>query len=178
MKLRPALGGRRLKPLQGEKWLITQFLKVNSILENQIKEVETEIYNYNDPAKLHNLSVMKGKYYKLSSDRVARSIMLTKQTYYDQGKKSGKLLAWRIKKMQAERTINSIKSIAGKLTTDPLEINNNFRDFNEMLYKSEYRQAGKEQNAFLDQSEFWLISDDEKTALDSPLTTEELYVKL
>lgn len=100
--------------------------------------------------------------------------MWTKQTYYNQGEKAGQLLAWRIKKMQAERIINSIKSIAGNLTTDPLEIDNNLQDFYEMLYESEYTQNGKEQNACLYQLKFLTISDDEKTILDSPLTTEEL----
>lgn len=76
----------------------------------------------NNPEKLHNLSVMRANYDKLTSDKVAKSLMLTKQTYYDQGEKAGKLLAWRIKKMKSERTINSIKLKSGKLTMDPIEI--------------------------------------------------------
>lgn len=65
---------------------------------------------------------MRANYDKLTSDKVAKSLMLTKQTYYDQGEKAGKLLAWRIKKMKSERTINSIKLKSGKLTMDPIEI--------------------------------------------------------
>ncbi len=34
--------------------------------------------------------------------------MWLKQSYYDQGEKSGKLLAWRIRKIQTDRAINSI----------------------------------------------------------------------
>ena len=131
--------------------------------------------NDNEPEKLHNLSVLRAKYDKLSSDNVARSLMWTKQTYYDQGKKAGKLLARKIKKIQAERTISSIKLITGNLTTDPLQINNNFRDFYEMLCKSETAENVTEQNAFLDQLTFQKISDDEKSILDSPLKAMELY---
>jgi len=55
------------------------------------------------------------------------------KTNYDQGKKAGKLLAWRIKKTQAERSVTSIKFPSGNSTMDPLEINNNFRSFYEQL---------------------------------------------
>ena len=64
------------------------------------------MYKDNDPEKYHNLSVLLAKYDKLSSDKVARSLMWTNQTYYDQGEKAGKLIAWKIKKIQAERTIS------------------------------------------------------------------------
>ena len=53
---------------------------------------------------------MRASYDKLTTDTFAESLMWIKQTYYDQGEKAGKLLAWRIKKIQAERTINSIKT--------------------------------------------------------------------
>lgn len=56
---------------------------------------------------------MRAKYDKLTTERVAKSLMWTKQAYYDQGEKAGRLLAWRIKKTQAERTIHSIKSKTG-----------------------------------------------------------------
>ncbi len=45
--------------------------------------------------------------------------------------------------MQSERTINNIKLNSGNLTTDPVEINNHFRDFYQMLYKSEYNRNKK-----------------------------------
>ena len=145
------------------------------VLENQIKKAEDEFYRDNDPGKLQNLSVMRAKYDKLTSDKVAKSLMWTKQTYYDQGEKAGKLLAWRVKKTQTERTINNIKSTSGNLTTDPLEINKNFRDFYESTYKSEYTENSEDQSAFLDQLQFRTISDDEKITLDSPLTIAELF---
>lgn len=143
-------------------------------LENQIKKAEIEIYNNNDPEKLHNLSVMRASYDKLTTDKVAKSLMWTKQTYYDQGEKAGKLLAWRIKKMQAERAIASVKTMSGNLTRDPLEINNNFRDFYKLTYKSEYPENKEAQNTFLDQLQFRTISEEEKITLDSQITITDL----
>ncbi|KAF3839305.1 hypothetical protein F7725_018022 [Dissostichus mawsoni] len=80
--------------------------------------------------------------------------MWTKQTYYDQGEKADKLLAWRVKKMQAERIINSIKSVSGNLTADPKEIHNHFRDFYKSVYKSEYTENRAAQSNVLDQLQF------------------------
>lgn len=78
--------------------------------------------------------------------------------------------------MKAERTINSLKSITGNLTMDPLEIEKkkHFKDFYELIYKSECTENRKVQNIFLDQLQFQTISEDWKIALDSPLTTEDL----
>lgn len=102
------------------------------ILEDHIKEIEISIEN--NPEKLHHLSIMRANYDKLTTDKVAKSLLWTKQTYYDQGEKAGKLLAWRIEKMQSERTINNVKLKSGNLTTDPVEINNHFRDFYQTLF--------------------------------------------
>lgn len=46
-------------------------------LENQIKRAETEMNIDNDPEKLHNLSVMRAKYDKLTTVKVAKSLMWT-----------------------------------------------------------------------------------------------------
>lgn len=71
--------------------------------------------------------------------------------------------------------MNSIKLKSVNLTMDPIEINNKFRDFYQQLYKSKYKANNKTvQKLFLDQLQFQTISEDERTALDSALTTEDL----
>ena len=88
--------------------------------------------------------------------------------YYDQGEKCGKLLAWRLKK----RAINSIKTPAG-VTSEPVEINNTFRDFNESLYASECLDDLESQNSFLDHLKFQTLSENEQE-LGCCITTNEL----
>ena len=83
--------------------------------------------------------------------------------------KSGKLLAWSIKKMQAERTIHSIK--VNNLTMDPFKINYNFRDFYKVLYKSEYKGERTAQNTFRNQLRFPAISYGEKITLGPSRST-------
>uniref|UniRef100_A0A3B5R0Z3 Reverse transcriptase domain-containing protein n=1 Tax=Xiphophorus maculatus TaxID=8083 RepID=A0A3B5R0Z3_XIPMA len=151
-----------------------QYNQELKLLERQIKSSEAEVYQSNDQTKLHKLNVLRTRYDKLTTEKVAKNLMWTKQAFYDQGEKAGKLLAWRIKQMQAERTINSIKSKLDILTTDPSEINENFREFYKNLYKSEYSGNKDTQAAFLNQLKFKTLLEEEKTTLDSPLTIEDL----
>lgn len=70
-------------------------------LDKQIKSLELDLYTRDDPIKQNDLLRLRTEYNKLSSDAGAKSLMWLKQSHYDQGEKAGKLLAWRIKKMQS-----------------------------------------------------------------------------
>jgi len=103
---------------------------------------------------------MRAKYNQLSIEKVAKN-------YYDQGEKCGKLLAWWLKKNQLDRAINSIKTPAGDMTSEPVEINNIFRDFYEALYTSERSDDLHCQNSFLDQLRFQTLSENEQKEFNS-----------
>lgn len=60
-------------------------------------------------------------------------IIRLKQSFYDQGEKPGKLLAWQIKKLESDRAINTIRNEQGELSTDPTEINNTFVSYYKTL---------------------------------------------
>ncbi|KAJ0062189.1 hypothetical protein NL108_017638 [Boleophthalmus pectinirostris] len=143
-------------------------------MEEQIKTLENEFYSTKDPQKLQNLRIMRAKYDKLTTDKVAKSLMWTKQAYYDQGEKASKLLAWRIKKMQSDRAILNIELNSGVLTTDPSEINERFREFYEQLYKSECNVNEAVQNNFLDKLQFQKLTEEDKEMIDRPLTVTDI----
>ena len=86
------------------------------------------------------LNKLKAKYNVLSTNKATKSLMRLKQSYYEQGERAGKLLAWRIKQMQAERAINSILTDKGDTTSDPKEINDTFQCIYQNLYGSEYSE--------------------------------------
>uniref|UniRef100_A0AAR2INH7 Reverse transcriptase domain-containing protein n=1 Tax=Pygocentrus nattereri TaxID=42514 RepID=A0AAR2INH7_PYGNA len=143
-------------------------------LDKQIKSLELEINICDDSIKQSKLLRMRTEYNKLSTDAAAKSLMWLRQSYYDQGEKAGKLLAWRIKKMQSERAINSIKTSSGRITVDPSEINDSFRQFYENLYKSDCFHASEERDIFLDQLQFQTLTENTKQELDRNLTIEEI----
>lgn len=114
-------------------------------------------------------------FYELTTHKIASSLLWLKQSYYDQGEKAGKLLAWRLKKIQTDRGINSIKLQDGKILTNLLQINTAFREFYEVLYKSEYSLVNSpdKQKEFLDKLHFPTLAEDIKNDLDQHLCIEE-----
>lgn len=96
-------------------------------LEKYIKELEIEI-SFNDIVETRqNLSVLRAQYNKLSTSKALSSLMRLKQTFYNQGEKAGKLLAWCIISLQNERTILEIELEEGTRVINPQEINNVFQ---------------------------------------------------
>lgn len=53
----------------------------------------------------------------------ATSLINFKQTFFDQGEKPGRVLAWRIKQLQNERLITSLQNDNNENICDPIEIN-------------------------------------------------------
>uniref|UniRef100_A0A8C7WYP2 Reverse transcriptase domain-containing protein n=1 Tax=Oryzias sinensis TaxID=183150 RepID=A0A8C7WYP2_9TELE len=100
--------------------------------------------------------------------------MWLKQSYYDQGEKCGKLLAWRIRKQQSDRAINSIKTSGGDISTNPAEINNTFRSFYELLYTSECSNNWQNQNSFLNKLKFQTLSKNQQQELECNLISEAI----
>lgn len=95
-------------------------------------------------------------------------------SYYDQGEKAGKLLAWRLKKIQTSRAINSIVLDNGENLVDPKCINDAFTEYYENLYKSQYPDNMDKQDQFLDQLQFPTLSEETKNDLDGKLSIQEL----
>lgn len=145
--------------------------KLNS-LERCIKDLEDRIVTQDSPELQAKLLVLRTRYSELSSNQTAASLLRLKQSYYDQGEKAGKILAWHIKKLQSERAINSIKT-NGKLTNDQAEINSAFKMFYEKLYTSEHEDSGQQEH-FLSSLVFPTISTDSKGKLDHIIGTDEL----
>lgn len=142
--------------------------------EAQIKALELDLYRNDSPEKHKELLLLRTRYKELSTNKIAANLLWLKQSYYDQGDKAGKLLAWRIKKMQSHRAINSIQLENGDHTVDPVEINSSFRAFYESLYRSEYPNDTQLQSEFLDKLDIPTMTDHDKTKLNKRLTVDEL----
>ena len=124
--------------------------------------------------KIQELLDMRAKYNQLTTDKKAQNLMWTKQAFYDQGENAGKLLAWKIKKKQADRAIMSIKTSEDELTTDLMEINGSFRKYYESLYQSECGQSEEAQNNFLNKLQFQTLTEQERTKLQTQITNKDI----
>lgn len=102
-------------------------------LETKIKEIENEYYRTRSPESHQKLLLLRAQYNELSASKAMASLLRLKQSFYDQGEKPGKVLAWRLKQLQSERAITSLQSDQGETIVDPTEINESFRKFYEVM---------------------------------------------
>ena len=97
-----------------------------------------------------------------------------RQTYYDQGEKAGKLLAWCLKTEQNARTITEIVTANGDKTADPQINNTLFESYYTQLYSLECLVTNESFQDFFDQLTLPSLSEEAKGDLDSPITSKQL----
>uniref|UniRef100_A0A3B3YM34 Reverse transcriptase domain-containing protein n=1 Tax=Poecilia mexicana TaxID=48701 RepID=A0A3B3YM34_9TELE len=136
------------------------------------------MYYCNDTDKYRRLLLLKSEYNELTTSKIATNLLWLKQSYYDQGEKAGKLLAWRLKKLQTNRAINLIKLNNGENLVDPISINDAFAKYYQNLYTSQYPDNTNKQKHFLDQLQFPTLSEESRKNLDEKLSVEELKMAL
>ncbi len=119
-------------------------------LERDIKELELEITGGNGKEKQHKLAILTAKYNKLSINKALAGLTRLKRTYYDQGEKAGKLLAWRLKTQQNERIITEMDTADGDKTSNPQIINTLFETYDTQLFSSECLVTNKSFSDFFD----------------------------
>lgn len=143
-------------------------------IDSKIRELEREVSIDESTQKKQELLTLKAKYEELSLLKAEDAIVRLKQTFYDQGEKPGKLLAWQIKKIESDRAINTIRNEQGELTTDPTEINNTFVSYYKTLYNSDNPRDLSKQNNFLGVLVIPCISEGTKTELDRELNLNDI----
>lgn len=108
-------------------------LKMNE-LDHKIRQLERETFSDGSTKQKQELTLFKALYEELSTSKAENSLIWLKQSYYDQGEKPGRLLAWRIKKLDADRAITAIQTQYGAVSADPQEINDTFSIYYKILY--------------------------------------------
>lgn len=72
-------------------------------LEKRIKDTETDFFANPFQHLFVELNEERAKYNVLSTNKVTKSLMKMKQSYYEQVEKACTLLAWHMKQMETER---------------------------------------------------------------------------
>lgn len=118
------------------------------------------------------LLILRTQYNELSASKATSQLLRLKQSFYDQGEKPGKLLAWRLRQLQNEKNITSVENNQGQIITNPLEINEIFKVFFEKLYSSDMTHKDQEQNVFLETLQMTNISELMTKDLSADITKE------
>ena len=105
-------------------------------LDSEIRKLEREVDLDNSAATKQKILALKAEYEVLSTQKAEGSLLRLKQTFYEQGEKPSRLLAWQIKKLDTEKTINAITNEKGDITNIPREINQTFVSFYNKLYRN------------------------------------------
>lgn len=147
--------------------------EVRSQLESKIKILQ-EKFNKDHNSQLEKeLLILRAEYDKHSASRAASSLLRLKQSFYEQGDKAGKLLAWQIKQLECKRPIASIISDSQTLH-EPEEINKTFRSYYEELYKAQTTIKPEDINSYLNKLDIPKISKENENALNLEITKEEI----
>lgn len=148
-------------------------LKMNE-LDHKIRQLERETILDSSTKIKQELTVLKAQYEELSTLKAENSLIRLKQNYYDQGEKPGRLLAWPIKKLNADRAITAIQTQSGAITTDPQEINDTFSLYYKVLYTSESLENLGKQSEFFNSLHIPSIPDNFRGQLDRKLDISEI----
>ena len=106
-------------------------------LTNKLDSLEQNHIETNDLALLEQISVVKSELNKKLSDEVELKLKYIKQTYYENGPRAKKILAWRLWKQQSERSIYKLKDpVTNQMCFKPEEIHKSF----EIYYRNVYTQ--------------------------------------
>lgn len=104
-------------------------------LENRLKMLEQLHSQKKDPLLLTQMQPIKQEIDQIYCENIEKNIRYMKQRYYEAGPKAAKVLAWRLRKQQEERTIHKIRDpITNKLKTKLKNIHCSFEKYYTLLY--------------------------------------------
>lgn len=131
-------------------------LTQKSATEGEIKKIRNEINN-------------------ITELEIQKKLMFTKQKYYEGGGKYAKLLAYKLKKQEAESSIFKIRDPKSKhILQDSREIRSCFKDYYAKLYSQPQVDNDDSLNSMLQLLELPTVSEDQNSILKLPISIEEL----
>lgn len=142
-------------------------------LENNINKAQEKVFQNNDPVTAKELLLLRAEYEKQSSFKAASSLLRLKQSFYEQGDRAGKLLAWQIKQLESKTIITTLEN-KGQTIVSPKEINNAFKEYYQSLYNTETNCNIQTMNEVLDRLNTPTISEEQKKELELEMTKEDI----
>uniref|UniRef100_A0A670INW4 Reverse transcriptase domain-containing protein n=1 Tax=Podarcis muralis TaxID=64176 RepID=A0A670INW4_PODMU len=142
---------------------------LKQIMDNEQKLVKKP----NNKRIKENIKVLQSQFAMLINREVEWNIKKLRQRSFEFANKSGKLLAWQIKKRKEQSTINKI-AVDGEEITNPKEIRKAFLDYYRGLYKNRERNNLRKIERFLKEKKVQKIPIEKKEQLNTPIEIEEI----
>lgn len=124
-------------------------------------------------ANFKKLNTIRNNLNLLQTEHTKKNLFFTRQHYHEYGNKQSKLLAYQLKREQAERNIKCIRDMAGQLKYDTQSIKSSFCGFYTQLYTSE-NPSETDINSFLENTSLPSLSEEDREQLNTFFTSEEV----
>uniref|UniRef100_A0A670JNS3 Reverse transcriptase domain-containing protein n=1 Tax=Podarcis muralis TaxID=64176 RepID=A0A670JNS3_PODMU len=146
--------------------------KIEEILR-QLREHEKKLTKYpKDEQSLQTIKILQRQYSILTNQEIEWKIKLMRQRYFESANKTGKFLAWQLRKRQKQNVINKIM-VEEELIVDPKRIQQNFLQFYEELYKKGEEDSTQIEK-YLERCIGKTVTEEERIQLNRPISIEEI----
>uniref|UniRef100_H3AAW1 exodeoxyribonuclease III n=1 Tax=Latimeria chalumnae TaxID=7897 RepID=H3AAW1_LATCH len=107
-------------------------------LEQELRGAETELYKNNSEENREWVATLQHDLNELSSSKAEGALLRTRSRFYARGDKAGKLLAWQLRREEADRLIPSIRLPDDTTSFAPEAIKGAFQSYYSTLYSTQY----------------------------------------
>lgn len=146
-----------------------------SNLQEKLKDLEQLRITNSNPDINQQIRNVKQDIDKILSEEVEKKLRFLKQRYYEAGPKATRLLAWRLRKQQAEQTIHKIRDpITNKITSHPDGIQKAFEKYYKALYTRREQAEKHTIIEFLNSLDLPSIGKEVNNKLIMPISKEEI----
>lgn len=142
-------------------------------LEERIGTLEKQIAGKFDDNKVKEICQLKFSLHEIYNKKAEYALFRLKTNFYENGEKTGRLLARQLKKIDNQNVITAIKK-DDTLVTSSSDINMAFKMFYQDLYTSENMVNKDQMDAFFEKMTIPKISQNDKDKLEAPLTEVEV----
>uniref|UniRef100_H3AQI4 Endonuclease/exonuclease/phosphatase domain-containing protein n=1 Tax=Latimeria chalumnae TaxID=7897 RepID=H3AQI4_LATCH len=145
-------------------------------LELDLRRAETELYKNNSAENKERVASLQHELNALSTSKAERALHRTRSRFYARGDKAGKLLAWQLRREEADRHIPSITLEDGTTPSTPGAINSAFQKYYTSLYSTQYDKGSMREYmfSFLEGVKIPEIPVEMRGQLDAPLSRLEI----
>ncbi|CAI5697422.1 unnamed protein product [Oreochromis niloticus] len=145
-------------------------------LEQDIKELEKQHTLHPERELWNKLIKFKFEMNNILEKKAEYAMFCLNQKYFEQGERTGKMLAHRVKQIKSSNLIPSIfvPSNNNKLTTSKKEINDAFTKFYQELYTSNGLVEEQRLSDFFSSIKIPSLSEDQRTVLEGKITLIEV----
>lgn len=144
-------------------------------LTAKLKYLEIRHMKYNDTDVLNQIKGTKQTLNNIYESQMEKRAKFIKQAFYENGPKSKKLLAWRIRKQMAERSIYRIKDpYTNKMYHELEDIQCSFETYYKNLYSQPQAAESIAVSDFLSSLDLPTIGTEQNKTMTQDITDEEI----